>query len=526
MKTNARFFAPLQKVEKNDNGTLRVWGVASTESVDEAGEVVTSAAMKAALPGFFKHGTGALREMHQPIAAGTVDDAHIDEEGDTLIVATVVDKAAVEKVLLGVYKGFSIGGKVIERDPMKRSIITKLDLGEISLVDRPCNPDAVLDIWKADIAEPEIVDSEADAIEDVTSLPGMAQAIVKASLDHFAKRNFSAEQRRKDAKSGDAMKDGSFPIHDKEDLHNAIRLAGNAKDPAAARAHIKRRAAALGLSSEIPDTWKVFMTDKEAAAKAAVEKAAADKAAADVIAKAAADKEAADKLAAAAIESVEVVDPADEAAKAAAAAALAAAPVTPTPAEAALAALDLAQKALDAKAIPAATPLCGALEKVFALLSEDVAKANAALINETYELAAKADFDEVTVKVAAVVEPVATVDNEALTKALAAFEDAKATIFARDEVLVKMTSGLDALTKRISALELTPLPAKTAGPGAGSLVSVSKGADASGSVAASEAERVSLDTEAVKKYLASLPEDERLFHLMKAAQATPFTPRF
>ena len=62
----------------------------------------------------------------------------------------MVDPLAVQKVRLGVYKGFSIGGKVLERDPADRRVITKLKLNEISLVDRPCNPEAVIDMWKAE----------------------------------------------------------------------------------------------------------------------------------------------------------------------------------------------------------------------------------------------------------------------------------------------------------------------------------------------------------------------------------------
>lgn len=71
-----------------------------------------------------------------------------------------------------------------------------------------------------------------------------------------AARKFSADQRKKAAGQGHALSDGSFPIKNAEDLHNAIRLAGKAKDPAKARAHIKKRAAALGLSNLIPDSWK------------------------------------------------------------------------------------------------------------------------------------------------------------------------------------------------------------------------------------------------------------------------------
>lgn len=69
-------------------------------------------------------------------------------------------------------------------------------------------------------------------------------------------RDFNAATRKRLAKSGDAMPDGSFPIQNAGDLKNAIRLAGNAKNPAAAKAHIKKRAAALGLTKNLPDSWK------------------------------------------------------------------------------------------------------------------------------------------------------------------------------------------------------------------------------------------------------------------------------
>lgn len=71
----------------------------------------------------------------------------------------------------------------------------------------------------------------------------------------FALRDFTAAQRKALAKSGKAMPDGSFPIENEEDLHNAIRLAGHADNPAAAKAHIRSRAAAMGMSSVIPDDW-------------------------------------------------------------------------------------------------------------------------------------------------------------------------------------------------------------------------------------------------------------------------------
>jgi len=146
-----RQFGAITKIEDQEDGTIKVWGVASSEAVDHAGEKITADAMKAALPDYSKF--PALREMHEPLAAGKVLEAEVDGAGVTQICAHVVDPLAITKVKTGVYAGFSIGGKVLKRDPNDRSIITGLRLIEISLVDSPCNPDAVISMWKADMTE-------------------------------------------------------------------------------------------------------------------------------------------------------------------------------------------------------------------------------------------------------------------------------------------------------------------------------------------------------------------------------------
>jgi len=144
-----KIYAPFRKVEAQDDGTIIVAGIASTEAVDADGEIIKASAIAAALPDFMRHGTGALREMHQLSAAGTVISATV-EGGETMIEAHVVDPVAVKKVQAGVYKGFSVGGKVTGRDAEMRKTITAVRLIEISLVDRPNNPDAVLTCWKAE----------------------------------------------------------------------------------------------------------------------------------------------------------------------------------------------------------------------------------------------------------------------------------------------------------------------------------------------------------------------------------------
>ncbi len=68
---------------------------------------------------------------------------------------------------------------------------------------------------------------------------------------------YNQADRDRMAKSGEAMPDGSYPIADEEDLHNAIRAVGRGKNNShsAIRQHIIKRAHALGLESAIPDNW-------------------------------------------------------------------------------------------------------------------------------------------------------------------------------------------------------------------------------------------------------------------------------
>jgi hypothetical protein len=75
-------------------------------------------------------------------------------------------------------------------------------------------------------------------------------------LEHLeTKRNVGAGEREKLAKAGSALPDGSFPIASVKDLSNAIQAYGRAKDKAAAKAHIVKRAKALGATNLLPEIW-------------------------------------------------------------------------------------------------------------------------------------------------------------------------------------------------------------------------------------------------------------------------------
>lgn len=151
-----RIFVPLAKCDEEKRLAI---GYASTPALDSQGEIVKREAVEAALPDYMRFAN--VREMHRPSAVGVAQEAGVDARG-LHIAAKVVDDDAWEKVKQGVYKGFSIGGRVTARDPNDHRVITGLELTEISLVDRPANPEAIIDVYKAAVAKEGRRNSAAD----------------------------------------------------------------------------------------------------------------------------------------------------------------------------------------------------------------------------------------------------------------------------------------------------------------------------------------------------------------------------
>jgi hypothetical protein len=184
-----KLYADISKTEPQDDGTLKVWGFASSDAKDSDGETITPDAMKAAIPDYMKF--GAVREMHGSSAAGTAIEIAVDEVGKTTFGAHIIDPIAVKKISHGVYKGFSIGGKATSRDPVNKTIITGLKLVEVSLVDRPANPDAVFTMFKAEKSTDEVADLEKSAIADIAEMLNSKtitpSQILKAAKDSLVK---------------------------------------------------------------------------------------------------------------------------------------------------------------------------------------------------------------------------------------------------------------------------------------------------------------------------------------------------
>ena len=182
-----KLFAPIAKI---DESLRLVFGYASTETLDSQGEIVRKEAIEAALPDYMRFAN--IREMHQPSAVGVAREAELDDKGLHLV-AKIVDDEAWHKVVEGVYKGFSIGGRVTARDTDARHVITGVDLLEISLVDRPANPQAVIELFKsAEIRNPGAGSGDAPIAkagarhsrEDLTRVQRMHDVAVEHAAAH------------------------------------------------------------------------------------------------------------------------------------------------------------------------------------------------------------------------------------------------------------------------------------------------------------------------------------------------------
>lgn len=161
MPASARIFARITKI---DEERRLVYGRATEEVEDRAGEVMDYASSK---PLFEKWSAechkdsggkslGNVRAMHGPIAAGKLTDITFDDTERAIdVISKCVDDSEWEKILEGVYTGYSIGGDYKKKwsDKLNGRKVTRFtaDPVEVSYVDRPCVPTAkFFDVVKSD----------------------------------------------------------------------------------------------------------------------------------------------------------------------------------------------------------------------------------------------------------------------------------------------------------------------------------------------------------------------------------------
>jgi len=140
----------ITKSDRQPDGTLMVYGKATDDSLDIDQQICDPIWLDRAMPEWFKSG-GNIREQHSAIAAGVAKEYEKKQDGH-YIHALVVDPVSVKKVDTGVLKGFSIGIKsprVVRDQKAANGRIIDGQIVEVSLVDRPANPNCQLVLAKS-----------------------------------------------------------------------------------------------------------------------------------------------------------------------------------------------------------------------------------------------------------------------------------------------------------------------------------------------------------------------------------------
>ena len=152
-------FIPIQKV---DAERREVWGYAAVEEPDNSDEIMDYASSR---PYWIEWSQRAqkrsggksyvnLRSMHQNVAAGKLISLRADDARRGFYIgAKIIDDGEWNKVVQGVYTGFSVGGSYLKRwvdyrDQGKMRYTAKPT--EVSIVDAPCIPSATFQMIKAD----------------------------------------------------------------------------------------------------------------------------------------------------------------------------------------------------------------------------------------------------------------------------------------------------------------------------------------------------------------------------------------
>jgi hypothetical protein len=156
---------------------MTVYGKATDDSLDIDQQICDGDWLKRAMPAWFKSG-GNIREQHSNIAAGVAKEYEAKADGHYIGVL-VVDPVSVKKVDAGVLKGFSVGIKnprVVRDSKAANGRIVDGQIVEVSLVDRPANPNCQLVLAKSVDGEKDLVQVEELHEKEVTDENNLIQS--------------------------------------------------------------------------------------------------------------------------------------------------------------------------------------------------------------------------------------------------------------------------------------------------------------------------------------------------------------
>lgn len=234
--TKMSLFVPINKVDEEQR---MVYGIASSSSLDKQNEIVDWAATKEALEDYSQWRN--IREMHKPSAVGTAPIIELrDKDEQVYIGAKIIDDQAWAKCKEGVYKGFSIGGEVLDRKvefnkAANKTVnrVTKYLLNEISIVDRPANPVCRFQTIKRDTTIETVTIAEDPLKAESSKLMEKAIGIAKRSLSKAELEALPDEKFGliKVVADGDRLiKHRQYPMPDKTHAVNMLKKMSGCED--------------------------------------------------------------------------------------------------------------------------------------------------------------------------------------------------------------------------------------------------------------------------------------------------------
>ena len=201
-------YAKIIKQEKQEDGTLLVYGKATDDALDIDQQICDAAWLEKAMPEWFKTG-GNIREQHSSIAAGVAKELDSKADGHYISVL-VVDAQSVKKVETGVLKGFSIGiraPRIVRDNKAANGRIIDGQIVEVSLVDRPANPNAKLMLAKSNGTEVVQMEQFIEKEEETPVATTEPTEVIEAEVVEAETAPVEAEEAKADMPSKeDALK--------------------------------------------------------------------------------------------------------------------------------------------------------------------------------------------------------------------------------------------------------------------------------------------------------------------------------
>lgn len=239
---------PAGKAVEADDGDIIIEGYAADFNRDREDEFFVKGAFEQAVEA--AKGAPLLYQHKTDHQLGIVENLELRDDGLWMRARVAKafddrDKAIVDKIKRGIMRGLSVGGRMRKRAD---GMIDGIDLREVSVTPLPVNPRTLFAV-----AQKAFTDEEEDCGCDEAKawLEDQLEAAEALIADLEGKAFGSAEQRRKWAAQGVAMKDGSFPITHCGNKPGGVGAAKSdlgrtTKSRSAVMAHIRKRAKALG----------------------------------------------------------------------------------------------------------------------------------------------------------------------------------------------------------------------------------------------------------------------------------------